>query len=49
MIATNENFLKNQIAEVLDDVNDVELLDFILKLLIHEASQQCADSAALIG
>lgn len=39
MIATNENFLKNQIAEVLDDVNDVELLDFILKLLLYEARQ----------
>lgn len=49
MIAKNEIFLKNQIAEALDDVNDVELLDFILKLLIHEAGQQCADGAALIG
>lgn len=39
MIATNETFLKNQIAEALDDVNDVELLDFILKLLLYEARQ----------
>lgn len=39
MIATNKTFLKNQITEALDDVNDVELLDFILKLLLHEARQ----------